>query len=135
MTGKRAVIGLVVVALALSGCTEKAEENLALIENPTPEQEMELLIDTIGSSVPSEVVAMAVRLLSRYDPAETIDPLSDLLGVTDDPVVLVAVIESLPQAADAHSERELEYLRSNHPDPEVQAAAQARLAEFKAFYQ
>ena len=52
-----------------------------------------------------------------------------------DPLVLVAVIENLPQAAEDLALPELEQLGSSHPNPEVQAAARARLTEFEEFHQ
>ena len=63
----------------------------------------------------------------------TIEPLVALLG-SDDPSMLLAVIEGLPQAAESAASAELEYLEESHPDPGVQAAARARLAEFEAFH-
>ena len=99
------------------------------------EEEIEVLINTLGNTaLPPEMRVLAVTLLAAFDPAETVRPLVAMLAANE-PLVLVAVIENLPQAAEDLALPELKQLGSSHPNPEVRAAARARLTEFEEFHQ
>lgn len=129
------------IALAVAGCVDRADEAPAA-DPPsaqaapgTTDEDFAALIEALGNTgLPPEVRALAAKLLVESDPAKSVDPLVAMLAA-EEPLVLVAVIESLPQDAEELATAELELLSSSHPVAEVQAASRARLAEFKAFHQ
>ena len=129
-------LGLLVVLLVFLSCTD--QQHVAkggAGQKPTSGQEIDGLVAMVrNTTLPPEVRAHAVMLLAAFDPAETVQPLVAMLAA-DEPLVLVAVIENLPQAAEEMALRELKQLSSRHPNPEVQAAARARLTEFEEFHQ
>jgi len=77
---------------------------------------------------------LTVEILAAYDPAITIEPLVALLRV-EEPIVLLAVMRSLPPAAEAQATPELILLSEQHPEEEVRDAARERLDEFRAFHE
>ena len=139
MTALRAVAALLLLAPLISGCADQQEtadpQQAGQASGLTPDQEFTILTETLGNTtLPPEVRAFAATLLPELDPARSVAPLVGMLAA-EEPLVLVAVIQSLPQAAEGDATAELELLSSSHPVAEVQAASRARLAEFKAFHQ
>ena len=141
------IASLLMFVVAIPGCADRVDEDQAVevadaVAPPaaqpvamTREEEFAGLIDALGNTgLPPEVRALAAKLLVESDPETAVAPLVAMLAAQE-PLVLVAVIEALPQAAEGPATAELELLSSSHPVPEVQAAARARLEAFKAFHQ
>ena len=133
------ILVLVLLAVAVIACADDrggADVPAAqAMRQATQAQQFEQLLAILGNpSAPPEMRVMAAQVLAELDPVESVDPLVAMLAA-EDPRVLVAVIENLPHAAEEIASSDLELLRDSYPEPEVQAAARARLDEFAEFDQ
>lgn len=133
------IVSSALAALALGCGQEEAPVvelgGIEITETMTPEAEAAALIEMLKApSTPPEMKVLTVEILAAYDPAITIEPLVALLRV-EEPIVLLAVMRSLPPAAEAQATPELILLSEQHPEEEVRDAARERLDEFRAFHE